>query len=172
MSVLKSALYNQEYFKEMKPYASRKRHIEQCAKPILDLKPKRVLDVGCGHGYLVKYLRAHNIEAWGVDCSPYAGEEIPKWFYRADALWLPFDKHYFDVIYSSDFLEHLDLKELEKVLYQMRVKCKEDGKILAYVCYQKEKRKNGVNTHKTVKPQEWWQEFLEERGVELILRRR
>ena len=36
---------------------------------ILDLRPRSVLDAGCGRGYLVNSLRQRGVEAWGIDIS-------------------------------------------------------------------------------------------------------
>jgi SAM-dependent methyltransferase len=50
-------------------------------RPIADLiasiKPKRVLDAGCGPGLLVELLRERGIDAYGCDISSYAIAHVP-----------------------------------------------------------------------------------------------
>ena len=45
------------------------------------LKPARVLDVGCALGFLVEAFWDRGVEAWGLDISTYAIEQV-----RADVL--------------------------------------------------------------------------------------
>lgn len=37
---------------------------------LLELAPRRVLDVGCGEGWLCRALASHRIDAFGIDASP------------------------------------------------------------------------------------------------------
>lgn len=77
-------------------------------------KAGRVLDVGCGDGYFLKYLKARNYEAWGVEMSEQACE------YAVEKLGIEREKivcgdfssvslpeYFFDLITLNDALEHL-----------------------------------------------------------------
>lgn len=43
---------------------------------VADIAPRRVLDAGCAKGFLVEALRARGVEAFGVDLSPYAIDQV------------------------------------------------------------------------------------------------
>jgi SAM-dependent methyltransferase len=59
-----------------------------------------VLDVGCGGGHLLKYLKQRGIEAVGVDIT-YRPELDGLNVVIADAHQLPFDDGFFDIAWSS-----------------------------------------------------------------------
>jgi SAM-dependent methyltransferase len=78
------------------------------------------VDVGCGNGSLVTYLRRLNINAMGVD--PYAatGGLDPQFFQIGTTDRLPFNSESLPMIGLFDVLEHVDeqicLKEVRRVL--------------------------------------------------------
>ncbi len=93
------------------------------------LQPEtRVLDVGCGAGFLSNELAKQNLQVTGVDLSAESllvaarHDDTKKVHYQtADAYSLPFADHSFDVITAMDFLEHVDrpadvIKEFSRVL--------------------------------------------------------
>ena len=43
---------------------------------VAEIKPRRVLDVGCAKGFLVEALRDRGVEAFGIDVSEYAIGEV------------------------------------------------------------------------------------------------
>lgn len=72
------------------------------------LAPARVLDVGCGTGFLTVQLRG---EVFGLDTSPtmleIAGQRLGRAkVIRGDALLLPFRTHSFDRIFSAHLYGH------------------------------------------------------------------
>jgi len=84
-----------------------------------------ILDVGCGTGTTLRYLRRHGYESLcGVDISAYAvdrlkAEGIPA--HRASILALPFPDASFDVVIAAQVLEHVVrrgrfISELRRVL--------------------------------------------------------
>jgi ubiquinone/menaquinone biosynthesis C-methylase UbiE len=144
-------MYGKEYFNLIRPYADKNKKLVPIVRKILSYSPNKVLDVGCGHGFLVKRLLSREIDAVGIDLSEFAGSEIPDNFISHDATKkFPFSDKQFDVCVSSDFLEHLDENEIDFCLCEMHRVAKI---VLAQVCCKKEKV---ANTHKTVKPIEWW----------------
>ena len=120
------------------------------ARACLEHKPKKVLDVGCGEGKLVKLLRDEGIEASGIDIEG-NGKYASRWCGYGDALEIPFPNNYFDVVASNDFFEHLEGDEVLIVYSEMQ----RVGKQVVARISLKEK-----DNHLTVKPISWWKEKL------------
>ena len=157
-------LYDQAYFDSIRQYASRTGYIKRCFKKIVGQKPeqKKILDVACGHGFLVKYLREGGYGAVGLDFSKYAGSEIPDSFILHDARNpLPFDDKTFDVVVSIGFLEHLEEQDIDKVYKEM---CRVGKVVLAAVGTKQERITE--QTHLTLHDRNWW--YKKCPGIKLI----
>lgn len=81
----------------------------------------KILDVGCGGGFLSNELALHGHSVSGVDLSPESLKVAEKFdktksvsYQVADAYHLPFADESFDAITAMDFLEHVD--DPEKVI--------------------------------------------------------
>lgn len=90
----------------------------------------RILDIGCGKGYLLKELlalRPHS-EVWGIDISAYAIEhaapEVKDHLIKGHAVHLPFDDHTFDLVLSNMTLHNLLLPELKNALREINRVCR------------------------------------------------
>lgn len=153
-----SIVYDKEYYKKRTHYESRKDRIRKFLKAITETNPKRVLDVGCGQGFLVKALLERGIDATGIDYSRHAGKQIPDNFYMTEADLLPYPDNYFDVVFSSDFFEHLEEDEIDDVAEEMK---RVGKRVIAKVSYKPQ-----PPYHKTVKPREWWEKKLQ--NVQLL----
>jgi len=85
----------------------------------------RVLDVGCGKGFLLyEFTRAvPGIEVAGLDISAYAlahaREEVKPALQLGDAVSLPYPDHAFDLVVSLNTLHNLRLPELERALREI-----------------------------------------------------
>ena len=115
---------------------------DKVAKAMADhygLKPgDRVLDVGCGKGFLVfDFTKViPGIDIRGIDISSYAIEhakiEVKPKLEVANATSLPFPDGYFDFVYSLNTLHNLHNYDLEKALREIeRV-----GKRNKYICVE------------------------------------
>lgn len=97
---------------------------EEIATQIVrSINPKRVLDVGCGKGFLVESLRDRGVEAYGFDISEYAIGEV-----RADVrpyCWVaPVTagiKERYDLITCIEVCEHLSQDEAAQAVRQMTI---------------------------------------------------
>lgn len=147
-------LYNKKYFEDRKGKESYRPKLKKYENAILKYKPDTVLDVGCGSGFLVDRLRGKGIHAWGIDFSENAGTQT-RYFLKENAKKIPFADESFDVVFSSDFFEHLHVKTVPKVYEEMKRVCKKDGVIIALICTN-ERKWDKDHTHMTKKPWYWW----------------
>lgn len=80
----------------------------------------KVIDIGCGPGYNVKVLKDNGIDVIGVDLNEQAVakaklEGLP--VIHADALtYLEENRHSFDIFIMSDFVEHVPLEVVYRIL--------------------------------------------------------
>lgn len=95
-------------------------------------KGLKILDVGCGAGFLTNYLASHGELVTGVDLSKESLEVAKKHdtsktvnYIHANATKLPFPDASFDVVTCMDFLEHVDIPEV--VVAEISRVLKKDG---------------------------------------------
>lgn len=90
-------------------------------------KPKRILDIGCGTGETLSYLKVlfPSCELYGVDLSllavRFSKERSHKNIYHANATKLSFKENFFDAVLFLDVLEHVNnhqkaIKEAKRVV--------------------------------------------------------
>jgi SAM-dependent methyltransferase len=97
------------------PNIIRKREIKIIFDVIASLKPRTILDLGCGGGWLSKFLSAKGYLIIGIDISvsliETATKVAPKsgGFLIGDCMNLPFNNNTFDLIIGMGVLHHLDL---------------------------------------------------------------
>ena len=84
----------------------------------LNINPKTCLDVGCGLGRLVWWLRFFGIDAYGLDFSEtvksIAQPNVKKYIKFGDATNIPYPDKSFDLVVSFDLLQHIDRSLLHK----------------------------------------------------------
>ncbi len=84
------------------------------------INPRNCLDVGCGMGYLVKWLRFFGIDAYGIDFSPYAKQlverDIQRYIKVADVTDIPYKDDSFDLVVSYNLLQHLERSKIKKAI--------------------------------------------------------
>jgi 2-polyprenyl-3-methyl-5-hydroxy-6-metoxy-1,4-benzoquinol methylase len=89
-------------------------------------KDKRILEIGCGNGYFLEYLRAYGYtNVVGIDIITQAiadsGNRCNYLLYRMDGHQMAFDSEYFDVVVLAHVMEHSPLphvmiREISRVL--------------------------------------------------------
>lgn len=97
-------------------------------------KPKRILDVGCGTGETLTYLKKlfPKSELNGVDLSDnaikFSKSRGHKNIFKANALRLPFKDNKFDVVLLLDVIEHI--KNHQKVINEAKRVLNSKGKVI------------------------------------------
>lgn len=103
----------------------RRREIELIKSTFQLVKPERILDLGCGGGWLSKVLSSYHYEVVGIDISvhliKHARKVVPNpIFVLGDSSNLPFREGTFDAVVGIAVLHHVDvkmsLKEIKRVL--------------------------------------------------------
>lgn len=82
---------------------------------IILLKPKRVLEIGIGNGFVSRYLREHNLNVTTLDISHDLYPDV-----AGSVLAIPFKDESFDVVSCCEVLEHLPYSEFSKALKEIR----------------------------------------------------
>lgn len=86
----------------------------------------KIIEIGCGGGILSEYIARQGFDVTGIDISEGAIEVAKqhavldniKIEYRIGSVYqLPFPNNSFDVVFSSDFLEHIE--DLDKAISEM-----------------------------------------------------
>lgn len=127
---------------------------------VADLQPKRVLDAGCAYGFLVEALRARGVEAFGVDLSPYAIEQVHpsiKPYCRVGSIAEPLAERY-DLIVSIEVVEHMPAAEAERAIAAF---CAATDRVLFSSSPSDYREPTHVNVH----PLEHWAEQFARLGV-------
>jgi 2-polyprenyl-6-hydroxyphenyl methylase/3-demethylubiquinone-9 3-methyltransferase len=120
------------------------------------LESVKVLDVGCGAGFLSNHLSQEGFAVTGVDLSE-SSLAVAKLkdqtkrvnYVLADAYQLPFSAESFDVITSTDFLEHVS--EPQRVLQEVS-RCLKPGGLFFFHTFNK----NKLSELLVIKSLEWF----------------
>ena len=131
--------------------------------------PKRVLDVGCAKGFLVKAFKDLGIEAWGVDVSDYAissaPDDVRSTLYKVDLNKdiLPFKDEYFDFVTFLGTIEYLN--DHEHCLHEINRVLTMQGGLYLTTIYKKDPRdKVRVNIH----DKGYWVEEFQSSGFRFV----
>ncbi len=85
---------------------------------VADFSPSTVLDAGCAWGLLVERLRARGVDAYGIDISAYAIQNVHPEIQRycqVGSITDPFPRRY-DLIVCIEVLEHMPPQDSEKAI--------------------------------------------------------
>ena len=97
---------------------------DELLRPLRDIKPGKVLDVGCGMGTMLKRFGELGWDTYGVDCSTYAASYarnelgLKVFVGVVDELDLP--ENYYDLVTMVHVIEHVsDPRSTLKTLYRL-----------------------------------------------------
>lgn len=142
-----------------------------------DLKPgQRVLDIGCGKGFLLYELQQAlpGLEVAGLDISRYgldhAQEPLKPFLVEGVASELPWPDDHFDFVYSINTFHNLRNWELKAAIQEMQRVGKGDRKWLCIESFRNEAEKVNLLywqlTCRTFLDTEEWQWLCQEYGYE------
>ncbi len=97
------------YFNES--YDSKERFISYWHQinEIINLKPKKVLEIGIGNGFVSKYLKERKVNVLTLDIDKKLNPDIV-----GSVLDVPFPDNSFEVIACYEILEHMQYKNFKK----------------------------------------------------------
>jgi SAM-dependent methyltransferase len=120
-------------------------------KIILELNPKTVLDAGCALGFLVEGMRSRGVEAFGVDISSFAIQNVHESirpYCWVGSITDPFPQKY-DLIVTIEVLEHMPKEKADLAIANL---CQHTNDILFCSGYQDFRETSHINLH----PPEYW----------------
>jgi SAM-dependent methyltransferase len=112
------------------------------------LRPRTLVDLGCGRNGFCQQLREQGIIARGVDFA-FAEADI-----SAPMHAVPLENGFADVVTAFDSFEHLLPDEVDEVIAEAARLAKPGGRFIATICTRASKFEPGL--HPTVRPLEWW----------------
>jgi ubiquinone/menaquinone biosynthesis C-methylase UbiE len=155
-------------------YDGRWRPVAEAMAKHYGLKPgDRILDVGCGKGYLLYEFTQvlPGVEVAGLDISEYAienaKEEVKPFLTAGNATSLPYENGYFDYIISITTLHNLYNYELRKALQEIERVGKQNKHVIIESYRNEQEKANLLYWQLTCRafytPEEWeW--FMTESG--------
>jgi len=120
--------------------------LEDILPIVLKLKPRTILDYGCGQSKLIDKLKYNkNVKIYKYD--PAIGK------------YNKLIEGKVDLVINTDVLEHIPEKSLSKTIG--KIKSKSENIIFCISCVKANiYLPNGINCHITIKPKKWWIKFL------------
>jgi hypothetical protein len=152
-----------EYHKDPQKYpgASFHKELPHIKSLMNEVKPKTILDFGCGKGKQYSALNLH-LQLPKFEKLVLYDPAVPQFSKRPD-------KENFDLIYSTDVMEHIPEWDIPNIFDYIFKHAKSvylaihTGPAFAVL-------PNGENAHCTQKPIEWWEEKIKPYGVYTHLR--
>lgn len=127
---------------------------------VADIQPATVLDAGCALGLLVETLRDRGVEAYGVDVSSFAIDQVYapiKPFCWVGSISEPLPQRY-DLIVCIEVLEHMQHREAEAAIVNL---CRYTDDLL----FSSSPDDYREATHFNVQPPEYWAAQFARQGL-------
>lgn len=116
-----------------------------------------ILEIGCGDGHSADILKAHGFDVFLTDITlnglpeNYSDSAI-----ECTAWNTPFDDGAFNIVFSTDVLEHLPTEKVEDTLIELKRIC--CGWNFHQIATFPDRLYSGYQVHLTVKSIQWWHE--------------
>ena len=135
---------------------------------ITKLQFHTVLDAGTGNGALTRLMRQYGKNAYGIELSPAVLEKecpdlLSKKYVEAGILTnLPYEDNSFDLVMSSDVLEHIDPSEADAVVRELvRVSRRH---LFLSISLKNNGAPRGEAQHTLLRPRAWWHSLFQKYG--------
>lgn len=136
---------------------------------IAKLKFHTILDAGTGNGALTRLMRQYGKNAYGIELSRAALEKecpdlLSKNYVEAGILTnLPYEDNSFDLVMSSDVLEHIDPAEADAVVKELvRVSRRH---LFLSISLKNNGAPRGEAEHTLLRPRVWWHKLFQKHGA-------
>lgn len=126
---------------------------------VQDIHPTTVLDAGCAMGFLVECLRERGVEAYGIDISEYAIQNVNPViasYCSVGSIVDPFPQRY-DLIVCIEVLEHMPTRKAESVPLNFAMYTDD-------VLFSSSPFDYSEVTHINVHPSEYWAALFAKQG--------
>lgn len=115
--------YDSDYYRDKESVPE---HLARTITGVLNSRrAKNVLEVGCGTGFLLRFLEKLGFKCFGCDISFFAASASGQ--INASALQLPFRSASMDALISISMVEHLKYEETLEFLQEAKRVLKKDG---------------------------------------------
>lgn len=154
--------FDKEYFEKRRGFFTEIKSLFYAFLIKLFLKPKKLLDVGCAEGKLIKWAMRLGIKASGVDISNKGFKLAPALVrgkcQKGDILNLPFKNNQFEAVSCLALLEHIKKTDVDRALAELLRVTKKY--VLLQICV-KDNPFEGEHylldpTHVNVEESDWW----------------
>lgn len=143
-SILTQDFYGEDYAPEWKGSSDDAKEMAKYIKETFN--PKKVIDVGCGIGKLVKELRKLKIDAFGIEFSKsfINASPVKKYLYEGDIFHLPSQiSDQFDLVVCMEVLEHLPPTKLSEAINNLK-KLSSNNLLITIPCFGPDYNYNGL----------------------------
>jgi len=140
--------------------------LDALKRHVPDLSGKRMLEIGCGNGNILRYLQNRTeLQLTGCDLFmeglQFCRNQVDIPLYQIDATLLPFH-NCFDIIGIFDVLEHIEPALLDNVLDDLQRVTADVGVFTVHTGRAAKVLPDGRNAHLIQQPPAWWlPKFLE-----------
>lgn len=107
--------------------------------PFEQRKQIKILDLGCGWGNNLKFLKEQGFDAYGIDFSPAALEHcktITKNVFPGDIKKLPFQKEMFDAVIDRCSIQHNTLENIKTIISEVQRVLKNGGRFYSVMVHK------------------------------------